>query len=258
MNGVPAAEFTAAGTACPDGQLQSALICPLAVGDEVIGTIAVYHEGVGSYTEDHRRVLDQVARQAAAVVHNALIFERSQDQALKDALTGLANPRALQFQAAREIGRARRTAAPFSLVLLDLDDFKVINDDYGHLAGDRALQEVARVLQQSTRSYDTCIRYGGDEFVILLPSCDRREAEDRCGELQRAVAALSLRSPDGRDIPLRVSAGASVFPEDGDTYERLLVRADRRMYRNKAQSKKLAPLVPVGKTWTRPRRSAAV
>jgi diguanylate cyclase (GGDEF)-like protein/putative nucleotidyltransferase with HDIG domain len=254
VNGVPAAEFTAAGTSSVDLRLQSALICPLVVGDEVIGTIAVYHEGVGSYTEDHRRVLDQVARQAASVVHNALVFERSQEQALKDGLTGLFNPRALQFQAAREIGRARRAAQPFSLVLLDLDEFKGINDTYGHLAGDRALQEVASALQQSTRSYDTCIRYGGDEFVILLPSCDRKEAEDRCRELQRNVAALSLSAPDGRDIPLRVSAGASVFPEDGDTCERLLVRADRRMYRNKAQAKSQTSQVPVGEQ----RRSAAM
>jgi diguanylate cyclase (GGDEF)-like protein/putative nucleotidyltransferase with HDIG domain len=245
VNGVPAAEFDAARTSSADLHLRSALICPLAVGDEVIGTIAVYHDGVSSYTEDHRRVLDQVAHQAASVVHNALIFEHSQEQALKDALTGLANPRALQFQAAREIARARRTVTPFSLLLLDLDDFKGINDEYGHLAGDRALQEVAKVLQQSTRSYDTCIRYGGDEFVILLPSCDRGEAEARCHQLQQAVGALSLRSQDGRDIPLRVSGGASVFPEDGDTYERLLVRADRRMYRNKAQSKTRDSLVPV-------------
>ena len=255
VNGVPAAEFNAARTSSADLQLQSALICPLLVGDEVIGTIALYHDGIGSYTEDHRRVLDQVARQAASVVHNALIFEHSQEQALKDSLTGLANPRALQFQAAREIARARRTADPFSIALLDLDDFKIINDEYGHLAGDCALQEVAKTLQQLTRSYDTCIRYGGDEFVILFPSCDRNEAEERCRELQRAVAELSLRSPDGRVFPLRVSAGASVFPEDGDTYERLLVRADRRMYRNKAQSKARPVLVPVEQRWGR--RTAA-
>ena len=119
----------------------------------------------GLYTEDHRRVLDQVAHQAASVVHNALIFEHSQEQALKDGLTGLANPRALQFQAAGRSVAHAGPADPFSLALLDLDEFKGINDEYGHLAGDRALQEVAKVLQQSTRSYDTCIRYGGDEFV---------------------------------------------------------------------------------------------
>ena len=162
---------------------------------------------------------------------------RSEEQALKDPLTGLANPRALQFQVTRELARARRTSTPFSVVLLDLDDFKIINDEYGHLAGDRALQAVAKVLQETTRSYDTCIRYGGDEFVVLLSSCGRAEAEERRQRLQEAVAAISLRADDGRGIALRVSAGASVFPEDGDTYERLLVRADRRMYRNKAASK---------------------
>ena len=138
-------------------------------------------------------MLDQVAHQAASVVHNALVFERTQEQAFKDGLTGLANPRALQFQVARELGRARRTSSQFSLILLDLDDFKIINDEYGHLAGDRALQEVARVLQQTTRPYDTCIRYGGDEFVVLLSSCGRPEAEERRRLLQEAVAAISLQ-----------------------------------------------------------------
>ena len=174
------------GCSSADIQLQSALVCPLMVGDDVIGTIAVYHHGAESYTDDHRRVLDQVARQAAAVVHNTLLFERTQEQAFKDALTGLANPRALQFQVARELARARRTSSPFSLVLLDLDDFKVINDEYGHLAGDRALQEVARVLQQTTRPYDTCIRYGGDEFVVLLSSC---------GALKPKSSAAVCRKP---------------------------------------------------------------
>jgi diguanylate cyclase (GGDEF)-like protein len=132
-------------------------------------------------------------------------------------------------------------------VLLDLDDFKIINDEYGHLAGDRALQEVARVLRQLTRPYDTCIRYGGDEFVVLLSSCGGQEADERRRQLQEAVAALSLRAEDGREISLRVSAGASVFPEDGDTYERLLARADRRMYRNKAESKTPRPVPLTGR-----------
>jgi diguanylate cyclase (GGDEF)-like protein len=209
----------------------------LTVGEQVIGTIALYHDVAESYTDDHRRVLDQVALQAASVVHNALLFERSEEQALKDPLTGLANPRALQFQVTRELARARRTSTPFSVVLLDLDDFKIINDEYGHLAGDRALQAVAKVLQETTRSYDTCIRYGGDEFVVLLSSCGRAEAEERRRRLQEAIGAIKLRTDNGREIALKVSAGASVFPEDGDTYERLLARADRRMYRNKAESK---------------------
>ena len=237
VNGLPVAEFIAAGIPTSDIQLQSALICPLMVGDEVFGAIAVYHHLAESYTEDHRRVVDQVARQAAPVVHNALLFERTQEQAFKDGLTGLANPRALQFQVARELARARRTSSPFSLILLDLDNFKTINDEHGHLAGDRALQEVAKALQQKTRPYDTCIRYGGDEFVILLPSCGPAEADEHRRRVQEAVDAIDLHADDGREIALHVSAGTSVFPEDGDTYERLLARADRRMYRNKAESK---------------------
>jgi diguanylate cyclase (GGDEF)-like protein len=213
------------------------LVCPLTVGDEVIGTIALYHDAAETYTDDHRRVLEQVAHQAASVVHNALVFEHTQEQALKDGLTGLANPRALQFHIARELGRARRTSSEFSVILLDLDDFKAINDEHGHLVGDRALKEVARVLQQTTRPYDTCIRYGGDEFVVLMSSCGRQEADERRRHLQDEIAAIRLRGDDGREIALRASAGSSVFPDDGESYERLLARADRRMYRNKADSK---------------------
>jgi diguanylate cyclase (GGDEF)-like protein/putative nucleotidyltransferase with HDIG domain len=244
VNGVPRVEFSAAGISSAQPRLESALVCPLKVRNQVIGTIEVFHAEAGSYTEDHLRVLDEISHHAAAVVHNALVFEQTQDQAFKDGLTGLANPRALQFQVARELGRARRTASHFSMVLLDLDDFKMINDEYGHLTGDRALQEVARALRQTTRPYDTCIRYGGDEFVVLLASCDRAEAEERRRRFQDTVAAIPLETGDGRAISLRVSGGVSVFPDDGETYERLLARADQRMYRNKAKRKESPRLNP--------------
>jgi diguanylate cyclase (GGDEF)-like protein/putative nucleotidyltransferase with HDIG domain len=237
VNGVAVAELHAAGCAPVDTQLQSALVCPLAVGEEVIGTIAVYHVEAGSYTEDHRRVLEEISRQAAAVVQNALIFEQACDNAMSDGLTGLANTRALQSHVASELDRAGRTGSQFSLVLLDLDEFKIINDEHGHLAGDRALQEVARALRETTRPYDLCVRYGGDEFVVLLASSGPAEAERQRRRLQDAVAAIHFESQDGARVPLNVSAGAAVYPDDGETYERLLARADRRMYRDKAQRK---------------------
>jgi diguanylate cyclase (GGDEF)-like protein/putative nucleotidyltransferase with HDIG domain len=259
VNGIAAAEFTAAGISSAAGTLRSALVCPLIAGEQVIGTIAVYHEDADPYNEDHRRVLDEVSHQAASVVHNALLFEQTHEQAFKDGLTGLANSRALQFQVARELGRARRTGSQFSLLLLDLDEFKRINDEHGHLDGDRALQEVARVLQQTTRAYDTCIRYGGDEFVILLPECGRDEADQRGRTLQDAIARIVLEGYAGLRIPLRVSVGASVFPEDGDNYERLLAKADRRMYRDKAERKggRQAEPVPVIRAVYTQARSAA-
>ncbi|HXW06233.1 MAG TPA: HD domain-containing phosphohydrolase [Vicinamibacterales bacterium] len=236
VNGLPSAEFSAAGIEVDSG-LESALVCPMIVDGQVVAIIEVFHPDPGCYTDDHLRVLDEISQQAAAVVHNALVFEHAQEQAFRDPLTGLANPRALQFQVSRELSRARRSGAEFSVILLDLDDFKTINDEHGHLAGDRALQEVARVLQRTSRPHDTCIRYGGDEFVVLLPSCGRAEAEDRCVRLQQAVDAIQFTVGDGRVVPIGVSAGASAFPQDGETYERLLARADRRMYRDKAGRK---------------------
>jgi diguanylate cyclase (GGDEF)-like protein/putative nucleotidyltransferase with HDIG domain len=238
VNGVAVAELQAAGHAWVETQLQSALVCPLAVGEEVIGTIAVYHADACSYTEDHRRVLEEISCQAAAVVQNALVFERACDEAMKDSLTALANTRALQAHVTRELDRARRLGSQFSVVLLDLDDFKRINDEYGHLTGDRALQEVARALRQTTRPYDVCVRYGGDEFVVLLASGGRAEAEQQRRRLQEAVAAIRFEGEHGEPVALNVSAGAAVYPDDGETYERLLARADRRMYRDKAQRKR--------------------
>jgi diguanylate cyclase (GGDEF)-like protein len=209
----------------------------LSVGEDVIGAIAVYHVQAGCYTEDHRRVLEEVSRQAAAVVQNALVFEQACDNAMRDSLTGLANTRALQSHVTREIDRAERTGSQFALVLLDLDEFKGINDLYGHLSGDRALQEVASALRETTRTYDVCVRYGGDEFVVLLSSSGRAEAEEQRRRLQEAVSAIQFETATGELVSLNVSAGAAVYPDDGETYERLLARADRRMYRDKAQRK---------------------
>ena len=237
VNGVAVVELQAAGHVAVDTPLESALICPLSAGDRAIGAIAVYHVQAGCYTDDHRRVVEEISRQAAAVVQNSLVFEQACDEAMKDGLTGLANTRALRSHVARELDRARRTNSQFSLVLLDLDEFKSINDEHGHIAGDRALQEVARALRSTTRPYDACVRYGGDEFVVLLASGGREEAEEQRRRLQDAVAAIKFEGQDGRRIHLNVSAGAAVFPDDGETYERLLARADRRMYRDKAQRK---------------------
>ncbi|HEY1304143.1 MAG TPA: HD domain-containing phosphohydrolase [Vicinamibacterales bacterium] len=124
VNGLPIAEFKAAGVQVSDVQLQSALISPLTLGEEVIGTIALFHDLADAYTDDHRRVLDQVAVQTASAVHNVLLFERSETQALKDGLTRLRNTRTQPFHPTKEPGRARGTSAPFALVLVEVDDCK--------------------------------------------------------------------------------------------------------------------------------------
>jgi diguanylate cyclase (GGDEF)-like protein len=231
VNARPQSDFEAMGSNAPT-VLQSALVCPLIFAGELIGTLAVYHTEAGFYQEDHSRLLDRICGQAAAVIHNAIIFEQTQRDSLTDPLTGLPNTRSLFQHLTRELTRAERVSSPVALIVMDLDDFKEINDTHGHRAGDRALREVGRVLRSTIRPYDTCVRYAGDEFIVVLSGCGREEAETKRRELQETVAQLVLDVESGR-IPLVISAGIAVFPQDGETYEALLAVADREMYADK-------------------------
>jgi diguanylate cyclase (GGDEF)-like protein len=122
-------------------------------------------------------------------------------------------------------------------MVMDLDDFKEINDSHGHHVGDRALCEVARVLRAAIRPYDICVRYAGDEFIVVLSGCSAEEAEQKRQELQQEIARLLFEARPGRPLRLGLSIGTAVFPEDGDTYESLLAAADSRMYHDKAARK---------------------
>ena len=140
----------------------------------------------------------------------------------------------------RELARAERLKSEVSLLVMDLDNFKEINDTYGHHIGDRALREVARVLRAAIRPYDICVRYAGDEFIVVLSGCGGEEAERKRAELQNAVDSLLFEPRPGRTLPLAISVGAAIFPHDGNSYEALLATADSRMYRDKTQRKQLA------------------
>jgi diguanylate cyclase (GGDEF)-like protein len=239
VNARPGADLEAAGSNLPT-TLQSALVCPLIAGDRLIGTLAVYHTTPSFYRDDHRRLLDRVCEQAAAVIHNAVVFEQTQEASLTDPLTGLPNTRFMFMHLTRELARANRLASDVSLVVMDLNDFKDINDTYGHHVGDRALRQVSEVLRAAIRPYDICVRYAGDEFIVVLAGCGRDEADNKRLELQQAVDRAIFEATPGKSIPLTISAGVAVFPEDGDSYEALLAKADSRMYRDKSLRKRNA------------------
>jgi diguanylate cyclase (GGDEF)-like protein len=236
VNARPSAELEAAGSSLPTA-LQSALVCPLMFGDRFIGTLAVYHTSTGFYRDDHRRLLDRVCEQAGAVIHNAIVFEQTQEASLTDPLTGLPNTRFMFMHLTRELARAERLKSEVSLLVMDLNDFKDINDTYGHHVGDLALREVAQVLRAVIRPYDICVRYAGDEFIVVLAGCGREEAENKKLELQQAIDRVVFEPRPATRLPLSISAGAAVFPHDGDTYESLLAKADSRMYRDKSLRK---------------------
>ena len=238
VNARPSTDLEAAGVASDRTSLNSALVCPLLFNERFIGTISVYHTETAIYTDDHRRLLDRISEQAAAVIYNSMVFEQTQEDSLTDPLTSLPNTRFMFMHLTRELSRAERLKSEVSLLVMDLDNFKVINDTYGHHVGDRALREVAGVLRTGIRPYDICVRYAGDEFIVVLSGCNGEEAERKRLELQRAVDGLQFEARPGKVLPLAISVGASVFPHDGDSYEMLLATADSRMYRDKTRRKR--------------------
>ena len=238
VNARPNADLEAAGLRNLTTSLQSALVCPLLFNERFIGTLSVYHADAAFYRDDHRRLLDRVCEQAAAVINNSMLFEQTQEDSLTDPLTGLPNTRFLFMHLTRELARAERLKTEVSLMVMDLDNFKDINDSHGHHVGDRALCEVARVLRTAIRPYDICVRYAGDEFIVVLSGCGADEANHKRQELQKTIDEVYFEARPGKRVPLGISVGAAVFPQDGESYESLLAVADSRMYQDKSNRKR--------------------
>jgi diguanylate cyclase (GGDEF)-like protein/putative nucleotidyltransferase with HDIG domain len=238
VNARPSADLEAAGLAELHTNLQSALVCPLLFNERFIGTLSVYHVDAAFYRDDHRRLLDRVSEQAAAVINNSMLFEQTQEDSLTDPLTGLPNTRFLFMHLTRELARAERLKSEVSLMVMDLDSFKEINDTHGHHVGDHALCEVARVLRTAIRPYDICVRYAGDEFIVVLSGCGADEAEHKRQELQQTIDGVYFEARPGKPVKLGISVGAAVFPQDGESYEALLATADSRMYQDKSVRKR--------------------
>jgi diguanylate cyclase (GGDEF)-like protein len=161
---------------------------------------------------------------SGALLDQARLFEQVRSMAVTDPLTGLANYRRLISVLEAELDRSRRTQRPFSVVLLDMDGLKIINDQYGHLTGSRALVRIGKILRNHSRAIDTAARYGGDEFALVLPEAGKDISS-------RVVSRIRERlSAEPEHPTLAVSAGVAAFPEDGDTPEKLLGAADRALY----------------------------
>jgi diguanylate cyclase (GGDEF)-like protein/putative nucleotidyltransferase with HDIG domain len=244
LNGRPQVDLQAAGMSATATRLASALVCPLVFNGRLIGTLSLYHLEPDCYSDDHQRLLDRVCEQAAAVIHNSIVFERTQEDSLTDPLTGLPNTRYLVTHFSRELSRAERLGSELTLLVMDVDDFKAINDQYGHQAGDRALRAIADRLLSLMRPYDVCVRYAGDEFIAVFSGCPAQEAERRRLELQMAIDRTPFDLRPGQPLPISISIGAAVFPRDGSSYEQLLASADSRMYRDKSRRKRLLPDSP--------------
>jgi diguanylate cyclase (GGDEF)-like protein len=160
-------------------------------------------------------------------------MEHLRHSALHDPLTGLANRALLKDRARQEMSRAQRNGKRLGFAFIDLDGFKPINDMLGHEAGDIVLKSVANRLSETLRAHDTLARQGGDEFIVLLPDIDDRQAVVRLGQKLLDVFEAPIDLDNHIVCPLKASIGISLFPDDGDHFEELVVRADLAMYRAK-------------------------
>lgn len=210
---------------------------PLFKDDVLLGALSVYSTELDQYTDDHMRLLETVTRLASDALANAMQHAEAESNALTDPLTGLPNARYLSLRFEEEAARARRTDRAFQVVMLDLDEFKNVNDTYGHKAGDRMLREVAQLIGGQLREYDFLARYGGDEFVALVQEVVGSQVEELCARIETAVSKFSLSLGRNRFARVGISVGTATFGVDGETLDQLVAHADNQMYRMKSTHK---------------------
>jgi diguanylate cyclase (GGDEF)-like protein/putative nucleotidyltransferase with HDIG domain len=240
-NGNPAAETFHLGASSRTTTLQSAVCVPLRGRDGVAGVLTLYHREKNAFTKDHLRLLLAASSKLGLSVENALQYEQAQSTASTDYLTGLPNARSICLHLEKELTRIRRSRRPLAVLLCDLDGFKKVNDKYGHLTGNKLLQEVAAKFKASCREYDQVGRLGGDEFVFVLPEVTKDTVAEMEKRLARAVREAS-RTVCGETM-VSVSVGSSFFPAGGVSGEELLSEADRSMY--EVKEKHYSKLQPV-------------
>jgi len=233
--------------------LKDCLIVPLIFNEEapgtqasfnqvLIGVVALYHEQENFYSLEHLRLMLTIAKHASRAVNNSIIHNETREDAFTDSLTGLPNIRYFNASIENEIHRAQRLNYPINFLMMDLDDFKLVNDVYGHKEGDRILIKVSDLLKEQFRKSDICIRYGGDEFLAILPGVGSDATAHTMDRIKGIFSETVFKASNGDPLNLGISIGAASYPKDGASPEVLLVTADRNMYKDKKMKKDLNSL----------------
>jgi diguanylate cyclase (GGDEF)-like protein len=229
--GSPAAGSGAQDAAVTPGELRA----PITYRDEQIGVLIVEDDTAGrTWESEEVLMVKTVSDQLAVAIGHARLFKQVQNQAMTDSLTSLYNHGAFKERLDREIKLAERNGDRVSLILLDLDHLKRINDTYGHRAGDECLKHVAEVMKQTVRDVDICARYGGEEFVVILPQCSREDALQVAERLREAISSSPVKRLGQRVDQVTASVGVSTYPAPARTGDELIEMADRAMYLAKA------------------------
>jgi len=236
----------------PNDLLQRALASRRSFADDreagmIVMTLQLEHDLIGvlrAGAAHDDRIDDEAIQHVAhylnivsSVVGNIYQLTRSQDLAMRDDLTQAFNRRFFEAYLDEEIERARRYGSVFSIIFLDLDDLKTVNDQYGHLAGSRTLQEVAKRILGAVRGIDKVVRFGGDEFCIILPQTDQEQSVAVAHRVRKALLGAEFHLADSIDVSITASFGIATYPTHGVTKDDLIRQADAAMYRVKSTTK---------------------
>ena len=213
---------------------------PLIAGEKMLGAISLYSSEMSRYQDEHLRLLETVSRIAADAISKSLEHAVTENYALTDPMTGLPNARSLQMHFDKEVNRASRTEGSFQLLVLDLDGFKLVNDTHGHSVGDKMLKEIGAIMKAQLREYDFLARYGGDEFVAIVPDTDSTDVMELARRIEEAVNNFSLVVEDSGIAKVGVSVGTACYPIHGEAFDQIIVSADKAMYLTKGFHRKRA------------------
>jgi len=211
---------------------------PIKTGDMLKGIMFLASRAARAFDFNLASILSLIGSQLTLIIEKIDLFEETRRLSITDSLTGLFNSRYFYQALDKEIARAERYEQVFSLAIFDIDDFKILNDTYGHQAGDEVLRKIAAVLLHESRETDIVARYGGEEFVIIFPNTPKNDALAVAERILKGVEVLSLLDTLGEDVTVTMSGGISSFPDDGSSVNDLLYRADMAMYRAKSSGKK--------------------
>lgn len=213
--------------------IRSYVILPLNARGHAIGVLALASRTAEAYDEEAVSIVQPVADAVALAFENVRLFQKTRELSITDEVTPLYNVRFFNQMLERELKLVDRYRSVLSLIFLDMDRFKPINDQYGHLRGSRVLREVGFLLRSAVRETDYPARYGGDEFVVILPQTDAEAAARLAGKLRQLVEEHTFLQEEGINARLGVSLGIATYPVEAPSKEALIRLADERMYRDK-------------------------
>jgi diguanylate cyclase (GGDEF)-like protein len=219
------------------------LVSPLLREDGAFGALTLYSKSRTSYTTEHVRLLESVCQHASTALNNAMTYEKTKESALVDSLTNLPNARGFYMMLEQRLAECQRMGnESLAVMSMDVDDFKAINDQYGHTVGDRVLASLAAVIRKEFRQMDILTRYAGDEFVAIMPMASGSMAQSVSERIRSAVESQKFSVRSGAFVQVGISMGVACYPDQGETTEELLTAAARKMQTDKHSRKTVISL----------------